>query len=143
MSTSKPSKSTQSTTQAFPHAFTSALSTLASRLRSGALWPLLEITRDETRRDVRVIRGFVEGVVRGALERREEREREGSVGCAREGEGGGTLLDHLVTVSDGEYFYVFLMAVDWSGLGCADINYDPTRHSTHSRRAHQHPHRRT
>lgn len=97
-----PTPPPKSPTEAFPSAFTSALSTLATRLRSGALWPLFEITRDSTRRDVGVIRGFVRGIVQAALERREEREREGveeKVDCAAQ----GTLLDHLVTVSDGEF----------------------------------------
>jgi hypothetical protein len=63
--------------------------------------------RDETRADVRVIRGFVEGLVKGALERREERERRGGEGEA-EAEEGGTLLDHLVTVSDGMLRFLHL-----------------------------------
>lgn len=84
-------------TQAFPSAFTSALHTLAARLRSGALWPLLEITKDSTRRDVGIIRGFVRGIVQRALEKREERERLGEDATE-----GNTLLDHLVTVSDGK-----------------------------------------
>ena len=86
-----------SSTSAFPAAFTSALHTLAARLRSGALWPLLEITRDSTKKDVQVIRGFVRGLVQSALERREEKERGGEEDNEK-----GTLLDHLVTVSDGK-----------------------------------------
>ena len=85
-------------TERFPSAFTSALSTLASRLRSGALWPLFEITRDSTKKDVSVIRGFVKGIVERALEKREEREK---AGVEEKEAKRGTLLDHLVTVSDG------------------------------------------
>ncbi|KIM24606.1 hypothetical protein M408DRAFT_231551 [Serendipita vermifera MAFF 305830] len=97
---------TNTGTRAFPTAFTSALQTLAARLRSGALWPLLEITKDSTRRDVNVIRDFVRSIVQRALERREERERAATgdattptTATASE-DTGTTLLDHLVTVSD-------------------------------------------
>jgi hypothetical protein len=101
-------------TPAFPSAFASALHTLASRLRLGSLWPLLEIRRDGTGKDVKIIREFVAGIVKRALERREERERMED-GQRYQGEEkpevvekGETLLDHLVTVSDGEQLSNFI-----------------------------------
>jgi hypothetical protein len=112
--TTTSSTSSDAQTPAFPSAFASALHTLASRLRLGSLWPLLEIRRDGTGKDVKIIREFVAGIVKRALERREERERMED-GQRYQGEEkpevvekGETLLDHLVTVSDGEQLGNFI-----------------------------------
>ncbi|KAG8765732.1 hypothetical protein FRC16_007862, partial [Serendipita sp. 398] len=112
------------TTTSFPAAFTSALHTLASRLRSGSLWPLLEIKKDSTREDVKVIHQFVREIVKRAIARRDQRDRKqfgpgqqttamvdeklsssSPSSSSDEDSGSGdktmkTLLDHLITVSD-------------------------------------------
>ncbi|KAG8812507.1 hypothetical protein FRC17_002007 [Serendipita sp. 399] len=102
--------STTTATRSFPSAFTSALHTLAARLRSGSLWPLLEITKDSTRKDVKVIQRFVREIVVRALARREQRDRKefglgpsSSLGEKESSDASTsveTLLDHLITVSD-------------------------------------------
>jgi hypothetical protein len=120
-----PSVNTTTPTSNFRSAFDSALQTLASRLRSGSLWPLMEITKDSTAKEVTIIRTFVRGIVARALAKRDRRERKvygpgegmrspyaanldekGRLSETEEDDadnGTETLLDHLLKVSDGEY----------------------------------------
>jgi hypothetical protein len=112
------------TTSNFPSALGSALQTLADRLRFGSLWPLMEITKDSTAKEVTVIRTFVRDIVARALAKRDRRERkvygpgEGMRSPYTENldeksrlseteddtdDGTETLLDHLLNISDGEY----------------------------------------
>lgn len=95
----------------FPTAFSSALHTLASRLRSGALWPLKEVWKDSTKKDVSIIRSFVQDIVARALDRREKRDKKalglsekGTSDAEEEDDKGDILLDHLINMSDGKFF---------------------------------------
>ncbi|KAF8522182.1 cytochrome P450 [Hysterangium stoloniferum] len=79
-------------TNVFARAFANAQVTVASRGRLGMFWRLTEFFRDKTKEDMAIIKGYIEPIVKAAIDKR----------------GGGNstkgkeviLLDHLVNVTD-------------------------------------------
>ncbi len=63
-------------------------SILSTRIRIGTLWSLFELTGDRMTAPMKVIRGFVRPLVEDGLRRK--------------GGGGGSLLDHLVGMTNGK-----------------------------------------
>ncbi|KAI0320186.1 cytochrome P450 monooxygenase [Amylostereum chailletii] len=82
------------TTNAFGNAFRNVQHHLAQRSRAAPLWPLQEIFKDRTSRDMAVIRSFIDPIIAHALARRREALNKQEVSSEAEAP---TLLDHLVT----------------------------------------------
>ncbi|KAF7330545.1 Cytochrome P450 monooxygenase [Mycena venus] len=76
------------TAQSFGPAISSLQHQLAQRSRTAPLWPLFELKGDKTRKNLEVIRGFVQPIIKAALEKKEINQ-----GSSAESE---TLLDELV-----------------------------------------------
>ncbi|KDQ49960.1 hypothetical protein JAAARDRAFT_611408 [Jaapia argillacea MUCL 33604] len=79
----------------FSRAFAQSQQIIADRSRTGEVWPLLEIFGDQTKKPMEVVNGYIEPILREALEKRKTSEKviEGDKYEVGEGE---TLLDHLV-----------------------------------------------
>ncbi|KAG7443774.1 cytochrome P450 monooxygenase pc-3 [Guyanagaster necrorhizus] len=81
----------------FAEAFLKAQRTLANRIRQGGIWPLFEITNDETETPMKIVHGFVEPIIDAAL-----RKQKISVSKKKDLSEIGddeTLLDHLVSMT--------------------------------------------
>lgn len=65
---------------------------MTRRGRIGVLWPLFEIFKERTADDVKVIRGYIEPIVRDAMRKRAE-------GVESKDD---SLLQHLLTVTQGK-----------------------------------------
>ncbi|KAK7033098.1 cytochrome P450 monooxygenase [Favolaschia claudopus] len=75
-------------TKSFGPAITALQHQLAQRSRTAPLWPLFELKRDKTRENLEVIRGFIQPIIKSALEKKQKAE-----GTSVEPE---TMLDELV-----------------------------------------------
>lgn len=85
----------------FSSAFKSALEGYSHRIPVGKTWPLWEITGDKNKKYVRRLHDYVDPIVERGLsnkKRLDSAERKGEGGDAEES---ATLLDHLVSVTDG------------------------------------------
>ncbi|THU98295.1 cytochrome P450 [Dendrothele bispora CBS 962.96] len=90
--------------QKFSTSFLLSQEVISDRERLGPLvWPLMEMWKDKTKEPMDVVGGWIDRIVREALERRKEKKiikgREGEQEKMREEEG-ETLLDHLVEMTD-------------------------------------------
>ncbi|THU98293.1 cytochrome P450 [Dendrothele bispora CBS 962.96] len=107
--TTTSTNTTNQTTNAqnFTTSFLLSQEVISDRERLGPLvWPLMEMWKDKTKEPMDVVGGWIERIVREALERRKEKkiikgrgEREEEEKM-REEEEGETLLDHLVEMTD-------------------------------------------
>ena len=81
----------------FAHAFLSAQEAISIRERSGWVWPLFEITADKSYQPMQVVNAYIEPIVREALRKKQQAspQEKGVVDSDD-----GTLLDHLVNVTD-------------------------------------------
>lgn len=88
----------------FAGAFLAGQEATAERTFRGHLWALFEPWEDEVGRHMEVVNGFVDPIVKRALDEKRERERQGKQdpekGTSEDSE--DTLLAHLVAQSDGE-----------------------------------------
>lgn len=85
---------------AFSDALASAQHSAVFRVRLGPVWPLLEMFGDRCRDAMQVLYGYIDPIVKVALEEKRrnppvEGEKEGKVGE------GATLLSHMVALTDG------------------------------------------
>ena len=83
----------------FASAFGDALVVTGRRSSYGAIWPLFEMFEDKTSKHMKVLREFVDPIVKDAIEKR----RRGGVE-KKELDDSDTLLDNLVNRTDGSYF---------------------------------------
>jgi hypothetical protein len=96
----------------FARAFDEAQKLTALRARRGIMWPLYEMWRDEVEVPMRVVRAFVEPIVKGAVEREKGRALKEGRGYSKNGIGevpreGESLLEHLVKLTDGKSSLLF------------------------------------
>lgn len=87
----------------FSSAFKLALEGYSFRLAIGKMWPLWEMTGDKNQDKVKVLHEFVDPIVERGLSKKKtieaaERKCEGD-----DAEESTTLLDHLVSVTDGAF----------------------------------------
>ncbi|THU87636.1 cytochrome P450 [Dendrothele bispora CBS 962.96] len=84
--------------QKFTTSFLLSQEVISDRERLGPLvWPLMEMWKDKTKEPMDVVGGWVERIVREALERKKEKKGREEKTKEEEGE---TLLDHLVEMTD-------------------------------------------
>lgn len=90
---------------AFATAFLEAQAVISVRERSGWVWPLTEITKDNSYQPMQVVNAYIEPIVKEALARKRNlpADEKGLENSEHE-----TLLDHLVSVTDGEHFHSIL-----------------------------------
>ncbi len=81
----------------FAHAFLSAQEVISIRERSGWVWPLFEITADKSYQPMQVVNAYIEPIVREALRKKRQASSEEKAVADSDD---GTLLDHLVNVTD-------------------------------------------
>ena len=104
----------------FSAAFLRAQIVIAERERYGNIWPLLEIFNDRAREPMEVVNRYLDPVIRDAVGRYKEKKAAGGRREKGEEEGEETLLDHLVTLTSGWFFF---FALSGFGLG-VDENVD-------------------
>ena len=80
-------------TNVYARAFANAQVVIASRGRLGMFWRFSEFFKDKTKDDMVIIKGYIEPIVKAAIDKRGE----GDFAQGRE----VSLLDHLVNVTDG------------------------------------------
>lgn len=90
----------------FSHAFAEAQRVTTLRSRRGRSWPLREFWRDEARAHMVTVNGFIDPIMRAAVEKK--RALDGGKGAAsatdekdREVQDGESLLDHLINYTQG------------------------------------------
>jgi len=83
----------------FASAFLQAQNVISKRERYGWVWPLMEMLKDESHYPMQVVNAYLEPIVKEALERKKSLPAKETV-SEDEYE---TLLDHLVSVTDGEF----------------------------------------
>ena len=89
----------------FSAAFLRAQIVIAERERYGNIWPLLEIFNDRAREPMEVVNRYLDPVIRDAVGRYKEKKAAGGRREKGEEEGEETLLDHLVTLTSGWFFF--------------------------------------
>jgi hypothetical protein len=91
---------------AFARGFHLAQEVLLNRGRVGSIWPLWEILRDRTKEPMKLIRSYLDPIIKKATERQQETEKcSDTKGDKEENE---TLLDHLVKSTSGVIHFYFL-----------------------------------
>ncbi|KDQ49955.1 hypothetical protein JAAARDRAFT_142639 [Jaapia argillacea MUCL 33604] len=91
-----PSNLRLSQAERFSRALAESQHIIAERSRMGDVWPLLEMFKDKTKEPMAVVNGYIEPILREALEKRRDRGMDGKEGNEEEVEEGETLLEHLV-----------------------------------------------
>lgn len=86
------------TASLFSEAFANAQLTTARRSRFGSLWPLLELWKDKTEDDMKIVNAFIDPILRDAVAKRKKPTEFTDKKEIGEGE---TLLDHLITYTEG------------------------------------------
>lgn len=87
----------------FAQAFLVAQEAAGERALRGGLWALFEFWQDAVESPMKIVRGFIDPIVRKALEDKEKK-GEKDVDAAEE----HTLLDHLVTLTDGTCSHIYI-----------------------------------
>jgi hypothetical protein len=90
----------------FSRAFADCQTQIVLRIKLGAIWPLLEIFGDKTKKNIRYIHDFLDPILEDALERnriRNQAESNKKTTTQEEHDSDATtLLDHLVSVTQGK-----------------------------------------
>lgn len=97
---------------AFSNAFASAQRNAMFRTRLGFVWPLLEMFGDRCKDAVEVLYGYIDPILKEALD---EKKKNGVLGEGTEGKvgEGTTLLSHMVALTDGMYSFCAVFAWWW------------------------------
>lgn len=96
----------------FAVAFGEAQSNVALRSRYGINWPLAEPWVDKTAKQMKVVKRFIEPILKEAVERKKATgDIEKNTAADREVKEGETLLDHLVNYTDGECLEILLFRI--------------------------------
>ena len=82
----------------FAEAFVQAQSQIALRIRLTDLWPLFEFWKDKMQDKMKIIHGLIDPILKEALAKKGREENRLDVDANRP----KTLLDHLVSQTDGE-----------------------------------------
>lgn len=94
---------------AFAAAFQEATEIVSNRERSGWTWPLREIFEDKAVKPMKIVNAYLEPIVKDALEKKRNSPVKEKVDDEAED---GTLLDHLVSVTDGKEFLLLRNMAD-------------------------------
>ena len=88
---------------------------IAERERHGNIWPLLEIFNDRAREPMEVVNRYLDPVIKDAVRRyKEKKKAAGEKREKGEEEGEETLLDHLIILTFG-WFFFFRSFCFWLG----------------------------
>lgn len=85
----------------FADAFLAAQSVIAKRSRLNEAWKLVEFWEDKIIEPMAIIGKVLDPIIENALKKKEEKR----VGAASDSFEGGTLLSHLVKLTDGEHCF--------------------------------------
>jgi len=88
---------------AFAKAFAEAQEVCSTRERMGWIWPLSEIWENKTEKPMELVNAYLEPIVKAALEKKRRSRDEKSQVQEEEDRDDGTLLDHLVGKTSGEF----------------------------------------
>ncbi|PFH46977.1 hypothetical protein AMATHDRAFT_198725 [Amanita thiersii Skay4041] len=91
------------TANTFAAAFLEAQEVISYRERYGWIWPLYEIFEDKTKKPMKVVDGYIEPIIKEAVEKKKARVAAGEIETEKKRDElaeGETLLDHLVQVTD-------------------------------------------
>ena len=97
---------------AFAHAFAESQRQIAFRSYLGDVWPIAEITGDRTKENMRVVNNFIDPIIEAALNKKNETGKGVEKQVGETGElGGMSLLDHLVSMTQGKLFILALIYI--------------------------------
>jgi len=102
----RPHQPTMDSVDQFSTSFANVQELIVSRMRLGPHWPLAELFKEKTEKDMKVIDSFIQPILEDALERETARkvaalDDYGKL-KAQDVDEASSLLDYLVSVTDGE-----------------------------------------
>ena len=98
------SDSTAAVAMEFPQALMEAQNVLARRERQGWSWPLSEMWADASKRSMDVVNAYLAPIIQDAIQRKSSGEGVKKGGGGMEKVAEGTLIDHLVESTSGEWY---------------------------------------